>query len=149
MHAHRVSYEVHVGPIPRGWVIDHLCHNADTSCHADAECPHRRCVNPAHLAAVTYQINRLSGKATEAKRAAMLAKTHCPRGHELTPDNTYGLSRCRECKRDAESLARQRRVQVTDPCGYVSPKGNVCQRQQGHEGRHHGEKPRYRVTLRP
>jgi hypothetical protein len=44
LYAHRVSYELLVGLIPVGYQIDHLCRN-------------RRCVNPAHLEAVTQQEN--------------------------------------------------------------------------------------------
>lgn len=42
--AHRVSYELLVGPVPQGLTLDHLCKV-------------RRCVNPAHLEPVTQKEN--------------------------------------------------------------------------------------------
>ncbi len=70
--AHRVSYQLLVGPIPSGLDIDHLCRV-------------RLCVNPAHLEAVTRRENLLRGNTIIARCAAV---THCPRGHEYTPENT-------------------------------------------------------------
>lgn len=43
--AHRVAYELHVGPIPDGLVIDHVCYTYD-------------CFNPAHLEPVTRVENQ-------------------------------------------------------------------------------------------
>lgn len=81
LQAHRVSYEMHVGPIPDGLQIDHLCRN-------------RLCVNPKHLEPVTAQVNTMRAKAII---------THCPQGHPYDEENTmlaYGhLRACRICKR--------------------------------------------------
>lgn len=42
--SHRYSYEMHVGKIPEGLTIDHLCNNT-------------KCVNPEHLEVVTRKEN--------------------------------------------------------------------------------------------
>lgn len=88
---HRVAYELSVGPIPDGLQIDHLCRN-------------RACCNPYHLEPVTLSENVRRGMAAERAREIGAAKTHCKRGHEFTPDNTYrqpgtGRRSCRTCKR--------------------------------------------------
>jgi hypothetical protein len=47
-YAHRVSYEHHVGPIPQGYVIDHICRVV-------------ACVKPTHLRAVSPSTNVVVG----------------------------------------------------------------------------------------
>lgn len=84
---HRLSYELHKGPIPEGLHIDHLCRMP-------------ACVNPDHLEAVTAQENILRGKTHAARNKD---KTHCDRGHLFDDANTYwaknGAERiCRACK---------------------------------------------------
>lgn len=86
--AHRVAYELLVGPIPDGLVIDHLCRN-------------RACVNPSHLQPVTQRVNVHRGLAPAAKNAVL---TVCQKGlHDLVDSNVCideGKRRCRTCRNE-------------------------------------------------
>lgn len=88
-YVHVVTYEGVHGPVPSGMEIDHLCGN--TSCY-----------NIEHLEAVTHRENTRRGSGWAGMNAR---KTHCARGHEFTPENTYIRPDtkgrvCRACKRD-------------------------------------------------
>jgi HNH endonuclease len=92
--AHRVAYELLVGPIPAGLTLDHLCrvHN---------------CINPAHLEAVTMRVNGLRGDSPPAMNAR---KTHCKRGHELGSNR-----QCRVCIRQRTNEIRRQRISMGLP----------------------------------
>lgn len=102
-YAHRVLYELLVGPIPEGLEIDHLCRT-------------RNCVNPGHLEPVTGSTNVLRGLKSTAPPTGITgwnaAKTHCLKGHEFTEANTRidprGHRVCRACHR---LQSRERRCQ--------------------------------------
>lgn len=86
--AHRISYLGNRGVIPDGLELDHLCRN-------------RACVNPLHLEAVVHRVNSHRG---EGPAAENVKKTHCPKGHPYSEENTQrkngGTRRsCRECAR--------------------------------------------------
>ena len=95
VRAHRVSYEMFVGPIASGLEIDHLCRNT-------------RCVNPSHLEPVTHKEN--------GRRAIpyhpFVVRTHCKNGHEFSQENTRLRDggrvcvACRKQRKDKFDLAR-------------------------------------------
>lgn len=95
--AHRLAYELLVGPIPDGLVLDHLCRN-------------RSCINPDHLEPVTDRVNILRGEGWAARAAR---QTHCPSGHPYDEVNTYqwrGIRYCRACR----AAAHKRRFALLD-----------------------------------
>lgn len=96
LQAHRVSYELHVGKIPDGLELDHLCRN-------------RACVNHSHLEPVTTRINVLRSLGPAAINAQ---KTHCHHGHPFDEINTgthRGKRFCRECRRKQD---RERKIEL-------------------------------------
>jgi hypothetical protein len=98
--AHRVAYRIFVGDIPEGLTVDHLCRN-------------RKCVNPAHLEAVSRKDNTLRGVGPTAVNAG---KDVCASGHPFNADNTYfrptGNRDCRACGRVRSAAYKARRLAV-------------------------------------
>lgn len=95
--AHQYSYWQSHGEQPAGMQIDHTCHEPET-CKGGTTCPHRRCVNPAHLELVTPRQNSLRGNTITAKNTR---KTSCPRGHRYDMVNINGDRGCRLCQMNA------------------------------------------------
>ena len=105
-YAHRVAYELLIGPIPEGLELDHLCRV-------------RHCVNPTHLEAVTHQENMVRGAGVSGRLYAGVypssRKTHCPRGHEYDEANTRrynGRRHCRAC--DAARPPRKKKISTAE-----------------------------------
>lgn len=93
--AHRISYVAHVGEIPTGLVIDHLCRNP-------------LCVNREHLEPVQQIENAWASAQTLAVKNG--TKTHCPQGHLYDAGNTYWYgpdSRWRQCRKCLSAHARR------------------------------------------
>lgn len=85
MKAHRYAYALHIGPVPAGATVDHLCFQPS-------------CVNPAHL--------QLLSHAENCSRKQSLTAETCARGHLWTEENTGLCPRghrteryCRTCRR--------------------------------------------------
>lgn len=107
VRAHRLSYELFVGPIPAGLVLDHMCRN-------------RSCVRPAHLRPVTNRENLFASGSLSAP-ALQVARDSCSlRGHPLTGNNlspsslAQGRRKCRACSNAYTSAdnAKRRRGEI-------------------------------------
>lgn len=98
--AHRIAYQAWVGSIPANLELDHLCGQ-------------KRCVNPAHLEAVTHRENLRRAGGNGLNRL-----THCKWGHEFTDSNTYiykkkdggTMRQCRTCHNEITSGRRKRLI---------------------------------------
>lgn len=84
--AHRYSIVLFGGYLPKGLVCDHECRN-------------RRCVNPSHIRLVTQSVNVMEN--SNSLQAQNAKKTHCPKGHPYSEENTYirklGWRKCKTC----------------------------------------------------
>lgn len=134
--AHRFSYLLARGDIPKGLVVDHLCHGWDTNCKAEGNwCRHRSCVNPDHLEAVTQRENLLRGHGVSGQAAR---RTHCPQGHPYDEANTYfqgGDRRCRACREARKAAARivpPSAERTHCPQGHPYDEENTYRRPSGH-----------------
>ena len=98
--AHRVAYELAIGPIADGLQLDHLCRN-------------RACINPAHLEPVTQSENIMRGSGFPPQLAS---RTHCLNGHELHEGNIYRQPgrpahqrSCLTCRHERDRVREQTR----------------------------------------
>lgn len=108
-YAHRIAYELEVGPIPAGMVIDHVRARG---------CRHRSCVNPAHLEPVTIGTNVLRGDGWPAQNAR---RETCRRGHQLTTTRRQRV--CQTCRRERE---RRNRLDAKHGTGCPTTAGRVA-----------------------
>lgn len=100
MKAHKVEWIKAYGDIPKGFVVDHVCHNEAVErgeCEGGVTCIHRACINPEHLRLVTQQENVMAGIHSIDNRS------HCNQGHPFIKENIMvrknGKRECAECNR--------------------------------------------------
>ena len=90
--AHRLAYELVIGPIPDGMTLHHRCEN-----HA--------CVKPWHLQVVTRASNTLMGSSFRARNANKLC---CPKGHPYSGVNNRGKRICHVCAAERTRAYREK-----------------------------------------
>lgn len=99
VRAHRASWELFVGSIPQGLVVDHLCRN-------------EICVNILHLEPVSLGINTLRGKHCWASGLRKIPD-YCTHGHEY-PENLLWTLRhtiqCKLCKKISNKKYRNSKI---------------------------------------
>lgn len=95
---HRLVLEEKLGrPIRPGYMA---CHHCDTP----------NCIEPSHIYEGTNTTN-IRDSYKRGRRGPRKLKTHCPRGHEYTPGNTYiyqDRRQCRACRQIAEDRRHAR-----------------------------------------
>ena len=90
LHAHRVMVDA-----PKGTVVMHTCDNP-------------LCVNPDHLKITNTWGNILDKMNKGRARGRFSGITHCPHGHERTPNNLTKFGRCRPCQDKRNREYRER-----------------------------------------
>lgn len=86
--AHTKAWVDELGPVPEGFVLDHLCKV-------------RQCVALHHLEAVTQSENL-----KRRKLSYLVKRSRCPKGHDLATNRVMtpaGGMVCRSCNREAEA----------------------------------------------
>ena len=100
--AHVIAFVEHVGPVPEGLELDHLCRV-------------RHCCNPKHLEPVTRRENIMRGDGPDVTRVRFAAITHCPAGHTYDAANTLvkvyaGGKTSRTCRACHAAAARKKKA---------------------------------------
>jgi hypothetical protein len=110
--AHRWAWEIVIGEIPEGYVLDHKCHSQAVSkgeCQGGFTCVHRACINLDHLELVTQSENVRRGLHAIENRAT------CKKGHDYKDPNNImiranGKRECSQCNRDRASMNYRKKV---------------------------------------
>lgn len=98
---HRLAVIVRDGALDDDMTVDHTCHDS-YEC-SDTPCPHRRCVNPDHLAVVTRVANL----------ARQWDRDTCRKGHQLST-RANGSRRCRTCANEYAAAWRAARALASE-----------------------------------
>lgn len=99
VHAHRLVLFSAGVEIPEGHEPDHTCHTREAACEGGKTCPHRRCVNLAHLDVVTARTNWERGRAPSRRNADRTCCGTCGRPYDMVSNTVRDgvVRRCSTC----------------------------------------------------
>lgn len=100
--AHRFSWVLHYGPIPKGLIVCHHCDNT-------------ACVRPDHLFIGTQQDNMDDMISKNRQAGQFQPKTHCKWGHPLSGENLQQGKRQKHCRTCRRAFNRKYRSKDYEP----------------------------------
>lgn len=94
---HRLVAEAFLGPLPHGF----------HTCHIDGDKGNNAATNLRYDTPSANELDKV-----RQGRNPNVNKTHCPQGHEYTPENTYNQAgrsgrKCKTCHRERNARARK------------------------------------------
>jgi hypothetical protein len=96
IYAHRYSFQVYRGDIPKGYFICHTCDNPP-------------CINPDHLFLGTQKDNVRDMISKGRKKNQFSDLTKCKLGHDFTDSNTKKVKGGRSCRICQNRLLKEHR----------------------------------------
>jgi hypothetical protein len=119
IQGHQIAWALAGNEQPEGLELDHLCRRHD-------------CVRPDHLELVTRHVNQLRGETLAGVNAR---KTHCPKGHPYSPENTFvnsvGGRVCITCQKSRTKGGGPGALRTHCPHGHEYTPENTILRQSG------------------